>query len=342
MMFVGTSVVSAFYGNPSITNNPMNRGKWLYVGGSGPGNYTRIQDAINASTNGDTVFVYDDHSPYHELLTINTTISLIGESMPTTVIDGNKTLAALIFVLANGVQIRNLTIRDATSADIVIGGDDVTIKQTTISGANMGIDIKVYWLPYYQRERLAILENRISDNYFGILTSYYCNNSVFQGNTIEGNRYGVVFYSSFHNTIVLNTIQNNEGGIDEEYGGDNNITKNKFEDNAVGLEINGSYGDRVERNTFLWNTIHADFVKLPYWECQHLLEARYFKNSYILRNYQVFGSTTWDANYWNMSLTHPYLIHGWSIWEYRFPRLSHLPRFEVDRHPVQEPYDIKG
>ena len=33
------------------------RGNWLYVGGSGPGNYTRIQDAINASSDGDTVFV---------------------------------------------------------------------------------------------------------------------------------------------------------------------------------------------------------------------------------------------------------------------------------------------
>lgn len=33
-------------------------GKTLYVGGSGPGNYTTIQSAINESSNGDTVFVY--------------------------------------------------------------------------------------------------------------------------------------------------------------------------------------------------------------------------------------------------------------------------------------------
>ncbi|MCK4416367.1 MAG: hypothetical protein KAU84_04365, partial [Thermoplasmatales archaeon] len=35
-------------------------GNILYVGGSGPGNYTKIQDAINAAWYGDTVFVYDD------------------------------------------------------------------------------------------------------------------------------------------------------------------------------------------------------------------------------------------------------------------------------------------
>ncbi|MBN2599728.1 MAG: hypothetical protein JXA75_04230, partial [Candidatus Thermoplasmatota archaeon] len=37
-------------------------GNFLFVGGSGPGNYSTIQGAINAATNGDTVFVYDDSS----------------------------------------------------------------------------------------------------------------------------------------------------------------------------------------------------------------------------------------------------------------------------------------
>ncbi len=40
-------------------------GNTLYVGGDGPGNYTKIQDAINNASDGDTVFVYDDSSPYY-------------------------------------------------------------------------------------------------------------------------------------------------------------------------------------------------------------------------------------------------------------------------------------
>ncbi|MBP1662308.1 MAG: hypothetical protein H6P94_557, partial [Thermoplasmatales archaeon] len=32
-------------------------GTWLYVGGSGPGNYTKIQDAIDNASDGDTIFV---------------------------------------------------------------------------------------------------------------------------------------------------------------------------------------------------------------------------------------------------------------------------------------------
>lgn len=121
--------------------------------------------------------------------------------------------------------------------------------------------------------------------------------------------------------------------------GDNNITQNRIEGNAVGLEINCSCADRVERNTFLGNTVQAVFAKLPYWELDHRFEARYFKVAYVLANYHVFGSTTWDGNYWNASLDHPYLVRGWSVfWHGHNIDLPHIPRVEVDRHPAQQPY----
>ena len=37
-----------------------NRGNTLYVGGNGSNNYTKIQDAIDDASDGDTVFVYDE------------------------------------------------------------------------------------------------------------------------------------------------------------------------------------------------------------------------------------------------------------------------------------------
>ena len=57
LLFLGTCVI------PTIAQNPekqsVSRGTWFYVGGNGPGNYTRIQDAIDDANNGDTVFVYE-------------------------------------------------------------------------------------------------------------------------------------------------------------------------------------------------------------------------------------------------------------------------------------------
>ncbi|UCD13584.1 MAG: hypothetical protein JSW60_08515, partial [Thermoplasmatales archaeon] len=63
-------------------------GNTLYVGGDGPGNYTKIQDAIDDASDGDTVFVYDDSSPYQQesYLNIEKSINLIGEDRDTTVI----------------------------------------------------------------------------------------------------------------------------------------------------------------------------------------------------------------------------------------------------------------
>ena len=38
---------------------PISDGNTLYVGGSGEGNHTNIQDAIDDANDGDTVFVYE-------------------------------------------------------------------------------------------------------------------------------------------------------------------------------------------------------------------------------------------------------------------------------------------
>ncbi|EMR74702.1 hypothetical protein MBGDF03_01101 [Thermoplasmatales archaeon SCGC AB-540-F20] len=61
-------------------------GNTLYVGGSGSNNYTKIQDAINDSVDGDTVFVYN--GTYYEFVEINKQITLQGENKYNTIVDG--------------------------------------------------------------------------------------------------------------------------------------------------------------------------------------------------------------------------------------------------------------
>jgi len=105
LLFIFMSFASSSaFDNVKKSSTPIFNGNTLYVGGSGPDNYTRIQDAINDADSGDTVFVYDDSSPYYENLFLYKTISLIGEDKNTTIIDGNK-YSNVIFVNADMVTI---------------------------------------------------------------------------------------------------------------------------------------------------------------------------------------------------------------------------------------------
>ena len=84
LLFVGTSVMPITAKDIEKSSLPTYGGKWLYVGGSGPGNYSVIQDAVDNASDGDTVFVYNgiysDYFPDNfACVNIVKKISLIGE-----------------------------------------------------------------------------------------------------------------------------------------------------------------------------------------------------------------------------------------------------------------------
>jgi len=80
LLFAGASIIPTTAQNGEKPSLQTSSGHWLYVGGSGPGNYTRIQDAIDNASSGDTVFVYDESSPYNESIWINKSVKVLGEN----------------------------------------------------------------------------------------------------------------------------------------------------------------------------------------------------------------------------------------------------------------------
>lgn len=88
------------------------QGDWLYVGGNGPGNYSKIQDAVDNASDGNTVFVYDDSSPYYEHVTIDKSITLLGENRVTTIIDANMTGSPIVLEAGN-VMVQGFTIQNS-------------------------------------------------------------------------------------------------------------------------------------------------------------------------------------------------------------------------------------
>ena len=113
----------------------VSNGNTLYVGGSGPNNYTRIRDAIDNASNGDTIFVYS--GVYYENIGIHKMIKLIGEDKNSTIIDGrNKGSVITIFsshVLIKGFSIRNSKKEvDGVYAGIYIYGNNEKIEDCKI------------------------------------------------------------------------------------------------------------------------------------------------------------------------------------------------------------------
>jgi len=186
-----------------------------------PTDYPTIQQAINAATIGTTILV--SNGTYFEQLTVNKTVSLIGEDKSTTIINANNSNTALL-ITANDVSIRGFTIENATS----------------------------YALYFNYSSFNKICDNIIKNNGYGI----YLNNSI--KNTITNN----LIFENTQDGIRLTgtaTITNNTIKLNGNYGiylylAYANITENKIELNKYGISLYHSGGNIIRKNDLLNNT----------------------------------------------------------------------------------------
>ena len=150
LLFFGAGVITSIGGaignfNQSTSKKLIvnhNRGI-LYVGGDGHGNYSTIQDAIDAASNGDTVFVYDYSSPYYENLVIFKSITLMGEDKKTTFIDGSEE-DNTIYINATDVTITGFSIVNSNydySGIQLSGSEGCTITLNNIENNGFGVRV---------------------------------------------------------------------------------------------------------------------------------------------------------------------------------------------------------
>ena len=173
ILFLGTCITpSVAIDTPKESSIPISNGNILYVGGTGPNNYTKIQDAINDSSDGDTVFVYAYSSPYYEHVLVVKSINLIGEDKNTTVIDGE----------GRGTVIRNY-------ADFVKISDFKIIK---------GIGNKSFCGIFNSGRNTIITGNIFSSNYYGV--NFKSENCLFKNNILTRCYYGIRIASN--NTLT--------------------------------------------------------------------------------------------------------------------------------------------
>jgi parallel beta-helix repeat protein len=177
-------------------------GATLYVGGTGGGNYTKIQWAIDNASDGETVFVYN--GTYLENVIVNKTITLMGEHWSNTTIDGQG-IGDVVWVNRSWVNITGFTITNGgpgiSEAGIqLITAPNAEISYCNVSG-NLGDGIYLE-----MADNANIHNNTVSNNgESGIyLTSQSIFNKIADCN-ISGNSKGITLDSQSDQNIIANS-----------------------------------------------------------------------------------------------------------------------------------------
>lgn len=239
--------------------------------------YLTINEALNDAIKNDIILIAA--GTYEESLTINKTISLIGENKNITIISGNKT-GDVISIIADNVNISGFTIINSGSMSYgdIDAGIDVRSNYNTISHCNI-----------------------LSNENYGIYLRTNTKNNEIKFNMINNNTYGIYLNYAKGNIIKSNNISQNE-----EYGiyfgsqsNDNNISNNVFYENKYAIRIKGSQNNVLTKNYIMNNPNGLYF-------CCGASYNYVYKNAFInntnwhvndyLQNYFDNGSI---GNYWD-------------------------------------------
>jgi parallel beta-helix repeat protein len=247
---------------------PILEGDTIYVGGSGSDNYSSIQAAIDNASSGDTVFVFNDSSPYFEKIIINKSINLKGEDRESTEIWGDYE-GDVVNISADHVKITGFTIRYSGNwnAGIIIqsnfnviednillrNSDGIRIKSShdnIISGNIIGSDEKDLYILENSNDNI-IDNNTIRGGWAGIYVRFSSDRNIYSNNTVIYCYLGIGILDSSDSIIVSNTVKKSKYGIGIDNANNSIISDNIIADNEEsGVGIYESIGNTVTNNTF--------------------------------------------------------------------------------------------
>lgn len=229
----------------------------------GPGQiYINISSAISAANPGDTIRIYN--GLYYEHVQINKSLTLIGNSTISTIINGSgigKTLN--ITPNANNVTLKNLHIQDGgygyhypnIEAGLFIDSQDALIESCTFS-LNTGYAI------IDSGERTKIINCSIHDNLYGIYL-YESTKAVLYNNDISYNHGNLIFGKSVYSSYIYKNKCNysdiNNGIEFSDWCFYNLISNNYFCHNGnVGIRMYTYSSAHANTNNYFYNNTCVD------------------------------------------------------------------------------------
>lgn len=227
---------------------------YMFRDGSAEHPYKTIQQAIDAASDGDTIYVFG--GDYNETLRISKRLTLVGSieegvSFINYGADHKYTIEITAdYVNLSGFDIfddENHVISDIQGALIHITSSHVIIHKNNITNCQNG------WGIYLDSTNGHLIKNNTINNVITGVYSYFSNTNDFVDNTISNcSSSSVRIRSSHHNTFYNNILDNNIYGIYALACEKITINNNTIEGNSLrGVGLYGGIGN----NTIKYNTI---------------------------------------------------------------------------------------
>jgi len=172
-----------------------------------------IQRAINEAAEGETILVKS--GTYREYpIIVNKTLTIIGESMEDSILDGEGAASIIFLITANNVIIKNFTIRNTNKSDKIRGTAIRIFKSTNVQINKVTAKNNYVGVEFLSTNFAIVARCKIFEGVWGIYIHDKSANNVFFSNTIANNSIGIYIpdlnsrYNKFyHNNFINNTNQ---------------------------------------------------------------------------------------------------------------------------------------
>lgn len=296
------------------------KGEILYVGGSGPGNFSSVHEAYSNCSDGDTIFIYNGvyvWRPWSCIDVDKNNITFCGEDMMLTIMDGQNEMRDAYFIFyGDNIVLKNIYFRP--NEDDFAGGAPRLLH---VSGKNMHIENCYFEAAnggFYVKNDGFVIRNSTIEKMVVDPAIFICprGNEYYENFVVDNNSFyeEVIIgglYSRLYNVTVSNNVFNGSALLADDDPFNNlrftagnitglTITNNVFIDLEyvmVGSYVyhKPAYDVLIEGNEFcrsgleLWYSENITVSHNVFERCSESIHIAYCKNVEIVRNDLVDG-----------------------------------------------------
>lgn len=217
-------------------------GRTTIVDDDGEGEFTTVQDAINVSSDGDVIHVWDGW--YRENIVIDKPISVIGNFTRTKLECRNDSDA--ISIIADNITLTNVEIENdrdyQNNSGIVIEANYTSISNVMIRFFSYGMFINNSY--FGEIEHCRVSHSRL-DGIKLVRSSYF---TLLFNDCDHNDNSGISLYMSSWNNITYNACSNSFWGIGTYISTEIILTNNDCKDNTYGIHLGWWSNDCIVKN----------------------------------------------------------------------------------------------